>query len=232
MTRTPPAVVGRQVRALRILNCLQAGPGFNAKDLARQLNVSRRTIFRDLDLIRRAGVQLYFDDRYDAYRLSYQSQCVEPPSFNERELAEFVLMAHLSLLQHFPGFGPSGREAAGKLLCAYPYSQRIAVSRLVNACVCEPPRKQPSKQVTDVLKTVLDSIRGQKRLRVVTRANEREGSVRTKFDPYRLQLAPDEWSLTGRSSVHRGEITLHMQEIRSAELTSETFEIPRGFRRR
>ena len=232
MTRTPPAIVGRQVRTLRILSCLQAGPGFNAGELAGQLNVSRRTIFRDLDLIRRAGVQVYFDDRFDAYRLSYRSQCVEPPHFNERELAEFVLMAHLSVLHHFPGFGLSGREAAGKLLCAYPYSQRIAVSRLVNACVCEPPANKPSPASAAILKTVMDAIRSQKRLRVVTQANQREPSMRTKLDPYRLQLAPHDWSLTGRSSVHRGQVTLRMHAIAQVELTGEGFELPRGYKRR
>jgi predicted DNA-binding transcriptional regulator YafY len=163
--------------------------------------------------------------------LSYRSQTVEPPQFDERELAQFVLMAHLSVLQHFPGFGPSGREAAAKLLCAYPYSQRIAVSRLLNACVCRVPDERPSSEASSLLKTVVESIRSQKRLRLVTRADEREPSYRTKFDPHQLQLAPHDWSLTGHSSLHRGRITLGMRSIRSAELTSEPFELPRGSRR-
>lgn len=231
MNRTSPAIVGRQARALRILTCLQSGPGFNADELACQLNVSRRTIFRDLDLIRNAGVQVYFDERFDAYRLSYQSQCVEPPRFDEQELGQFVLMAHLSLLQHFPGFGPSGREAAAKLLCAYPYSQRIGISRLLNACVCQPPDKQPPAQAAAVLRTVLDSIRTQRRLRVVVRADQQQPSLRTRFSPYQLLLAWNQWSVVGHSSAHQGQRELHMSAIDSAELTSEPYDVPRGLRR-
>lgn len=232
MTHNAPAIVGRQARALRILTCLQAGPGFNASELASQLQVSRRTIFRDLDLIRRAGVQFYFDDRLDAYRLSYKSQHMEPPQFNEQELALFVLMAHLSMLQHFPGFGLTGREAAAKLLCAYPYAQRISVSRLLNACVCHPPEEEPPPAAAALLRTILEAIRSQRRLRLVTCADDLQYSYRTKFDPYRVQLSANEWSVTGHSSVHRGQLTLGMRAIQIAELTAESYEVPRGFRRR
>ncbi|MBM4090387.1 MAG: HTH domain-containing protein, partial [Planctomycetes bacterium] len=67
---TGAAVPGRQTRMLKILSRLQAGGGLNATQLADQLEVCRRTIFRDLSLMREAGVSVYYDGVTDCYRLS------------------------------------------------------------------------------------------------------------------------------------------------------------------
>jgi predicted DNA-binding transcriptional regulator YafY len=48
-------------RLVQLLGLLQAGKGHNVGSLAKACEVSRRTIFRDLDVLRQAGVPLLFD---------------------------------------------------------------------------------------------------------------------------------------------------------------------------
>ncbi len=46
--------VSRIHRLLRLITLLQSGRGYTATDLARELEVSRRTVFRDLNVLEMA----------------------------------------------------------------------------------------------------------------------------------------------------------------------------------
>ena len=49
-------------RLLNLISLLQAGRGYHVEGLAQECGVSRRTIFRDLDLLRKSGVPLHYDE--------------------------------------------------------------------------------------------------------------------------------------------------------------------------
>ena len=84
--KNKPEVMARHARVLKILTCLQSGPGFNARQLADHLKVSRRTVFRDLSIIRDSGVVVFFDSIADAYRIHPGSQ-PEPLRLDEEDFA-------------------------------------------------------------------------------------------------------------------------------------------------
>jgi predicted DNA-binding transcriptional regulator YafY len=59
----------RLSRLLRVLRCI-SGPGrWDAEDLARELEVSPRTIHRDLQTLTMAAVPVYYDKECQAYRV-------------------------------------------------------------------------------------------------------------------------------------------------------------------
>ena len=90
------SVPGRHVRMLQILGHLQSGGGLNADELAGQLDVCRRTIFRDLSLMREAGIEIYFDENMDCYRLPPQRDLVVMPTLEHEELTTLIAAVHLS----------------------------------------------------------------------------------------------------------------------------------------
>ncbi|QDU26950.1 HTH domain protein [Anatilimnocola aggregata] len=59
----------RLERILRILSLLQSGAPFNALQLAQETNVHRRTVFRDVALLRGAGIPIRFDPETACYSL-------------------------------------------------------------------------------------------------------------------------------------------------------------------
>ena len=61
MQNTDRILLSKHGRAIRVLKKLQSGVSINAQQLADSMGVSRRTIFRDLNLLREAGVDLLFD---------------------------------------------------------------------------------------------------------------------------------------------------------------------------
>lgn len=52
----------RLERLLRLVNLLQSGRQFNTRELSEILGVSRRTIFRDINLLQDCGVQIQFSE--------------------------------------------------------------------------------------------------------------------------------------------------------------------------
>jgi predicted DNA-binding transcriptional regulator YafY len=48
-------------RLLKLILLLQTGRPYLANDLAREVRVSRRTLFRDLDMLKLAGIPLLYD---------------------------------------------------------------------------------------------------------------------------------------------------------------------------
>jgi predicted DNA-binding transcriptional regulator YafY len=59
----------RLERILRILSLLQSGAPFNALQLAQETAVHRRTVFRDVALLRAAGIPIRFDPETACYSL-------------------------------------------------------------------------------------------------------------------------------------------------------------------
>ena len=74
----------RITRLLRVIGLLQGGRGHNVRSLAEQSGVSRRTIFRDLDTLRQAGLSIVFDETLDRYFLP-GTQVLPPTNLTSEE---------------------------------------------------------------------------------------------------------------------------------------------------
>ena len=242
MQEASPSILRRHARALKILNCLQTGPQFNARELASRFKVSRRTIYRDLNLMREAGVPVFFDESYDAYRLGSRSAYIEPPKFDDEDLTALVMTTQLSLLQSIPECSNRVRDAISKLLILYPPSTRLGATRILNACVAQMPTIHPA--TIDIFRVLLRSIETQRQLRVlVSRPLEEdsengqdeeavESRLWTKLAPYRVLVGEDRWRVVGRSSADRCNRTFDFEQLLRIEVTHDPYTIPRGFRSR
>jgi predicted DNA-binding transcriptional regulator YafY len=62
--------IERLQRIMRLVAILQTQRSSTPNDLAQQLNVTRRTIFRDLDMLRKAGIPCYYDEDKKSYALN------------------------------------------------------------------------------------------------------------------------------------------------------------------
>jgi predicted DNA-binding transcriptional regulator YafY len=235
MSENSEAIVGRHARAIRILTCLQAGPAFNARELATRMNVSRRTIYRDLNLIRNAGIEVLFDAESSGYKVAHNGPySLTPPAFGDRDLSKIALMAQFSLLQGFPDFASAVRESLARLLAHYPRQTRESVSRLLNSCAVELPRPQYHPGTLKVVETMMAAITRHRLVRVelnVTRRGE-PTQVSTEIAPYRLIASLQDWWVIGRSSYHARTIRLPASAILVVESTEEEYRFPQGYRRR
>lgn len=102
-------------RLLQRIGLLQVGRGYNTESLALECGVSRRTIFRDLEVLRQSGIPLAFDERQQHYCIP--GSCLLPPTnFTPEEALSLVVLCHeLGNGGGLPFLGPAQRgRQAGK----------------------------------------------------------------------------------------------------------------------
>src|SRR4051794_36814598 len=59
----------RLARVLRLLQLIQGHGQWNAETIAKELEVSERTVYRDLQTLTAAGIPWYFDEYAQSYRI-------------------------------------------------------------------------------------------------------------------------------------------------------------------
>ena len=69
--------IPRLQRILKLLTMLQSDRFYRPQELADELGVSRWTLFRDLDMLYKAGIPYYFDEEKGGYRVD--RHCFLPP---------------------------------------------------------------------------------------------------------------------------------------------------------
>ena len=206
---------------------LQAGRGYNAEALAQACEVSRRTIFRDLDALRQSGVPLSYDDRGQRYHIP-ETYFLPPTNFTPEEVLALIVLCHdLGDRAQLPFFEPA-RSAALKLASNLPDRLRERLRATGHAVVVRMPPANPLDGQKPIYEQLLDAISQRQSVRIRYRGPI-EGEISTRLHPYRLLFSRRSWYAIGRSSLHRGTRTFNVGRIRELEPLDDGYQIPRGF---
>lgn len=68
-------------RAYKIAEQIRTGTQVTAENLAETFNVSKRTIYRDLDLLRKSGISVQYDNLTDSYCIMEEKSRSEKGTF-------------------------------------------------------------------------------------------------------------------------------------------------------
>jgi predicted DNA-binding transcriptional regulator YafY len=221
--------LNRIERILRLLSFLQSGPSYNAEQLAQELEVSRRTIFRDLGVMRSAGIPVFFNDDTEGYSIPPQPRD-RSKQLDDEELAILSVMAQLSPLEAIHGLGTKAHEALAKLQAALPEEQRLEISRLISSFSAEFPQAEPSASATDALGMLFEAVRKRLQVRIETQDADSGTPFQTQLSPFRISYADGRWQVTGRSTAHEATRTFDLDKITNVELTTDPYTVPRGFK--
>jgi predicted DNA-binding transcriptional regulator YafY len=214
-------------RLIQMLGLLQAVKGQNAAELATACAVSRRTIFRDLDVLRHAGVPLLFDDDQGSYRIP-GTYFLPPTNFTTEEALAVIVLCYELGDSRLP-FYEAAQSAAFKLEGVLPHQVREhlrAVSSAVHI------KLQPGNKLSGQLpiyQQLLGAIASRRPVQIAYDSFSDRASLRLKLSPYRMLFSRRSWYVIGRSSAHREVRTFNVGRIQTLDLLDERFEIPRGF---
>ena len=205
----------RSDRLLAILLTLQARGGVTASELAERLEVSVRTVYRDVEALSAAGVPVYTErGRGGGIRLlpGYRTDATGLTPAEARSLFAFsgrgVLPDDTADRQL--------RSAFRKLLAALPESQRAEAERAEQRILVEPrPWMRRGSERVPALPVVQQAVLGGERLRLRYHASGRSEPGEYAVDPVGLVVKAGVWYLVAYS---RGEPRMfRMSRIREAE---------------
>ncbi|MGI5242604.1 helix-turn-helix transcriptional regulator [Dactylosporangium sp. CA-139066] len=214
----------RVSRLISLVLLLQSGGTRTAAELAEQLEVSERTIYRDVLALSAAGVPVYAEQgRAGGYRLldGYRTRL----NGLSRAEAEALFLSGLPGPARDMGLGEALAAAQLKVAAALPDPLREASARARQRFHLDAPGwfrdAAPPPLLGELARAVWED-------RVVTLAYEgRGGAVSRTVEPRGLVLKNGVWYLVGR--VGAAPRTYRVDRVRAATATGEHFGRDDGF---
>ena len=228
----PGSVCGRTqlARLFRLLLMLQSERFPNARELAKRCEVSRRTIYRDVELLVEAGVPVHYRREQQGYQLA-KGFFLPPTSLDETEALALLVLTRQWKGADGLGLLRNAWAGALKLVQALPTEARDRVLATAEPFRSEaaPARDAIPGERQEVHNAILASITQSRQLRVWYTDSSSRVQECTKFSPYRLLLHDRHWFLVGRSSLHRRIEVIGVPWVRKLVLTDDRYEIPPRF---
>ncbi|HZZ30299.1 MAG TPA: WYL domain-containing protein [Pirellulales bacterium] len=211
-----------------MISLLQAGKGHNVDSLAVHCNIGRRTVFRDLDVLRQAGVPLKHDDEFQVYHLA-DTYFLPPTKFTISEaLAVLVLCHELGDVRKMPFLAPA-HTAALKLEGSLPAALRKQLHGMADAVRIQLHQLSPVADKVPYYEGLIDAITNRRCVRIDYDDIKARMAIQTRLSPYRLFFSKHAWYVVGRSSLHRSVRTFNMKRFLRMEPTADHYQIPRNF---
>ncbi len=173
-------------RCLRLLNMLQSRIGYSAQYLALELNVSRRTIYRDLCLLAEAGIAAYYDANKRGYILQDQRN-LRTCGLSDDEITSLLLAAHIFSLSCDRKLSGPILQAIGKLLGELSPGLRGEIAGLLNLIKGRPSQPMWLGGSQPVIAEILAALRQKRPIRITYCSAEASvPAINTKLSSYRL----------------------------------------------
>jgi len=226
----PIMSISRIHRLLRLITMLQGSRRYTAAELADELEVSKRTIFRDLNMLELAGIPYFFDHDAGGYAVS--------PHF-------FLPAINLSLTEALAvllltgragrGPGPAGDtpllsaavQAATKIESALPSS----VSRHVGSVLrrLDVTRGPVARHVglDDLFAQLTEAVSRRRICQILYLSFYERKQMRLTVRPLRMAFVRRAWYVIAYSAHHREIRTFKITRIRKLTVTERTFDEPR-----
>ncbi|PXX56569.1 putative DNA-binding transcriptional regulator YafY [Nocardia tenerifensis] len=209
---------------MQLLLILQTRGRSTAGELARELEVSVRTVYRDVEALSAAGVPVYSEpgrtggvQLVDGYRTRLTGLTTDE--------ADAVLLAGLPGAAADLGLGTVLATAQLKVLAALPPELRGRATKVAERVHIDAPGWYHRPDETPTLNTVADALWHDRKLRV--RYGRKDKVVDRTLDPLGLVMKAGTWYLVARHGT--AVRSYRVGRIVSAEPTGETFSRPADF---
>ena len=202
-------------RLLKLITLLQSGRACDTTTLASELNVSRRTVFRYLDVLRSVGMDFVHDHQAGGYRAKPGS-LLRPVDFSLTE-ALALLLASRGVRHSAPG--PSvpllqaAASAALKIESVLPAAAQQYCSELMSKIDIWPAPLARHEHTGGFFAMIQKAIHQKRKLKMVYRSFTERERIRTTIDPYRLVFCQRAWYVVAYSSLHQSMRTFKLLRI-------------------
>lgn len=230
MAKVAPQLYSRppMERMLLIHSRIKHGEFPNCLQLAREIEVSSRTIKRDVDFMReRLNMPIEFDARRKGYRYTQPVEQFPAAPVSEMELFA-LLVAHKAVSQYRgTPFAAPLHAAFQKLTAQMNRENPLHLSQLEEALSFHP--FAPDDADLEVFQKVSQAIGHGRALKFEYRKpTARQGQAR-KVLPYHLACVDNRWYLVGHDLARHALRTFSLARMRQPAMLNSSFERPKDF---
>lgn len=210
----------RLPRLLELVTILQSGVGTQLYEIMDELDISRSTAFRDLKVLRDAGIPYNFEQG-KGYQVN--STFFLPPVNLQTSEARALVMLIKCAASHLDGqVSCDAIRALRKLTCSLSVPVRDVCRGLLDQVTVHSSPAELADRQTDHVSNLLHAI--QDRLCVEATLNSEDGSARqVRMHPHHLICAECRWLLV--ATLHPGHVmrTIRLDQLTQLRVTTTTF---------
>ena len=219
--------VGRIHRLLRLITMLQTRRDYTADELARELEVSKRTVFRDLNVLEMARIPYYFDTDRGGYRIS-KHFFLPPINLTLTEaLALLMLTGRLGRGRELPLIN-QGTRAAMKVESALPAGIRSHVGSIINRLHFSLAPSSRHEGLDAMFDELTGAIAAKRTCKIIYISFHDKKQITTTIRPLHLAFMGRAWYVLGYVARFGEVRTFKLGRIRKLTVTDKTFSQPSG----
>lgn len=215
----------RADRLISILMLLQTRGRLTAQELAERLEVSERTIYRDLDALSAAGVPVYAERGPGGGCALLDSYRTNLTGLTEDELRALFMLSVPAPLADL-GVSKTLEGAQLKLSAALSAGRRASIEQVRQRIYLDSATWFQPQEAVPYLEIVQSGVWQNQRLSMIYRRSDGNW-IKRLLDPYGLVAKAGTWyvvgSMSGYPRVYR------ISRIQEAHLTGSTFQRPEDF---
>lgn len=219
----------RADRLISIIMHLQQAGRMTAKELSQLLEVSERTIYRDMDVLSGMGVPVQSEGGLGGGFILPANYRTKVDGLNTSEIQALFLQMNEQPFKQL-GIDHVMRSALLKLFGSLSSQHREDVDWIRNRVFIDTGswRRQPESGQEDGRLALIRQAVWEQRRAQITYTNRLHTTVNLTMDGYGIVLKAGIWFVVGSSA--EGIRALRVSNIQSIELTDTTFERPESFR--
>lgn len=215
-------------RMLRIHNAILSGKYPNAADLAREMEVCTKSVYRDIDFMRdRLGLPIDYHQEHWGYY--YTQEVSSFPAFQMTEGELVALLVAEKALQQYRGtpFEKPLTSAFEKMAASLPDTISLSMAHL-DQTISFRTSAEPVIHL-EVFSILSKAAARRQRLELLYRKPGQSAPERRVVDPYHLANINGEWFLFAYDHLRKDLRTFVPARVQEAKPTGETFERPQNF---
>jgi predicted DNA-binding transcriptional regulator YafY len=212
----------RVSRIIQILTALQSGQTYTVCDLATHLGVSRRTVFRDLQDLQRAGVPAHYDSKVGHYTIDSKF-FFPPPDLTIQETLGLLLLVHKTRgLVRFP-FMDSSLRAVLKIENHLSQKIKFFCNRVLEK-ISVKTHPMPNIRVSDkIFLQLIEAILKKRIVNIDYYLPKQCKNIVCDLSPYHLFYNDHMWYVLGKSDSHRQVCAFKLNRIRKLTILDRCF---------
>lgn len=211
---------------MQIILLLQQHPRLSARELAERLEVSRRTVMRDMEALSAAGVPVYTERGRNGGCVLLPGYRADVSGLTPREAQALFAWSGRASLSEELGLRDALQSAMGKLSSTLPLQLQDDAEALSGAIVVDRRRWFAEAEDTGALPVLRQAVVTRRRVRVRYASATAGRPVRRTVDPWGLVEQAGRWYLI---AAHRGVSRMYrVSRIEQVDVLDQPSERPEG----
>jgi len=212
-------------RILKVFTLIKGKPGIDAKELAEKCEVSQRTIYRDINVLKLAGIPVYFDKGYHVSEDFF----LPPVHLDLGEVLSLAKGAELLSRQKGTPFQRGVESAMEKIFAVITTGVRDAVTREASHFS---PAWEPTvdyDKCVPILEVLETGVEENRTVRMTYNVLSRDQTTERDVDPYGFLFRRNAWYLVGHCHLREEIKIFKVDRIVEARLLDVNFDPPEEF---